>query len=185
MKKFLLIFDLDGTLYTFDNNKETTFTTSRFYTEIKKNAYAFFQQRCGIDESAAIRLYEEIKRDFKGEVSIGVEARLKINRYEFFKATWNINPATMFQQRNLAPLLSSLDAEIRKPNPQAFQNVCTALGKRTEETISIGDQVATDILPAKLLGMKTILVGTSASEADRCISRLEELPQAILELKND
>ena len=219
MKISLLIFDLDGTLYSFDNAQETTFTTSRFYTEIKKNAYAFFQQRYGIEESAARQLYEEIKRDFKGEVSIGVEARLKIDRYEFFKATWNIDPQTMLQQRDLTPLLSSLDTEIairtaaprvwaeqvldylnlsaytsrlftgepdiRKPNPQVFQNVCTALGKRTEETISIGDQVATDILPAKSLGMKTILMGASAPEADRCIKSLEELPQAIQELKND
>src|SRR3989344_9433718 len=53
MKISLLIFDLDGTLYSFDNAQETTFTTSRFYTEIKKNAYAFFQQRYGIEESAA------------------------------------------------------------------------------------------------------------------------------------
>lgn len=212
--KPLTIFDLDGTLYVFDS---VNFTSSGFYATIKKNAYEFLQKRLEIDLERAKRVYETIKQDFNGEVSLGLEARYGIDRYEWFGYTWNLNPRDFLKQENKKPLFDSLDAKIailtaaprvwasrvldylglaeyqgvlftgepdlRKPNPEAFKQVCDSVGIPPEKSISIGDQVASDILPAKALGMKTILVRSYSDDADYCIDFLEELPELLRRAK--
>ncbi len=63
----------------------------------------------------------------------------------------------------------------RKPSPLAFQTVLSALGAKPENSLSVGDQIRTDILPAKSLGMRTVLVGSKGGEADYCIESIGEL----------
>ena len=209
--KPLIIFDLDGTLYVFDNSNSVNFTSSKFYETIKNNAYRFLQKRLNTDLEGAKETYETIKRDFDGEVSLGLEERFGIDRYKWFEATWNLDPKDFIKQENRRTLVDSLGAEVsiltaaprvwasraldylglseyqgmlftcepnlRKPNPIAFKQICDKVGIPPERTISIGDQVASDILPAKSLGMRTILVRAQSSEADYCIDSLDELPE--------
>jgi len=208
--KPLIIFDLDGTLYVFDDSNSVNFISSRFYAAIKNNAYNFLQKRLGTDLKRAKGIYETIKQEFDGEVSLGLETRYRIDRYEWFESTWNLNPGDFLKPENKKSLFDSLDAEIailtaapkvwasraldylglaeyqnrlftgepdlRKPNPEVFKQICDSIGIPLENSVSIGDQVASDILPAKSLGMRTILVRSYSVEADYCIDSLERLP---------
>ena len=59
------------------------------------------------------------------------------------------------------PLIFTGEGDVRKPNPQQFIQVCQALDVEAKNVCSIGDQEESDIIPAKKLGMKTVIVGKS------------------------
>lgn len=48
---------------------------------------------------------------------------------------------------------------LRKPNPLIFQKIVDDSGLAPEQFISVGDQEYSDIIPAKSLGMKAVLIG--------------------------
>lgn len=50
------------------------------------------------------------------------------------------------------------DFEITKPDPRYFEQMIQRIGVSTEECIMVGDRIDNDIVPAKQLGMKTILI---------------------------
>jgi FMN phosphatase YigB (HAD superfamily) len=213
----LIILDLDGTLYNFDGDDSVNFSSSRFYREIKERGYRFLMKKLSKNRKEAEKVYEDIKKEFAGEVSIGLEAKFGIDRYEWFKNTWNLNPADFIEQKDLLPLVKSLDGTIailtaaprvwadsvlrylnlseyipnlftgepnvRKPNPLAFRRVCDYFYVSPNECVSVGDQIHSDILPAKVLGMKTVLVRAKSSETDYSIDRLEELPKILRMIK--
>lgn len=52
----------------------------------------------------------------------------------------------------------SEDIGVSKPDPRFFGNILEKLGVHARETIMIGDRLDNDIIPAKKLGMKAILV---------------------------
>lgn len=52
----------------------------------------------------------------------------------------------------------SEDIGISKPDPRFFENILKKLGVHAREAIMIGDRLDNDIIPAKKLGMKAILV---------------------------
>jgi HAD superfamily hydrolase (TIGR01509 family) len=76
-----------------------------------------------------------------------------------------------------------------KPDPAFFMHILKKLGISAQEAIMVGDRLDNDIIPAKKLGIKTILVkvGTYAileprnpgEIADRVITSLDELPRAV------
>jgi len=205
----LFIFDLDGTLYKFDNGNSSRFTDSKFYSDIKKKVYSFFVQRLSISEEQAIAEYERIKELYKGEVSLGVEKEFGIDRYEYFANTWNLNPADYLDKRLFrkqflkisglcailtgAPgvwanrVLNYLDIsdyfngnvftgepDLRKPNPEVFRQIADKFGISYGNCYSIGDQEQTDIVPAKSIGMKTVIIGKSRF-ADYEFDSIEEV----------
>lgn len=59
-----------------------------------------------------------------------------------------------------------------KPNPKVMREFLTSKGIKPEEAVMIGDRPLTDILAGKLLGCKTILVGS--------INPSENLPTKIV-----
>lgn len=211
--KPLIILDMDGTLYKFDNGNSKTFGSSTFYQRVKENAYSFLSRRLSLSKPEAIRIFEEIRKEFKGEISLGLEKKFGITRYEYFGKSWDLNPGEFLQKKDLSSLVQSLEGEVavltaaprvwaervleylniikyisalftgepdlRKPNPQAFKQVCDTFGIPPTNAISVGDQIESDILPAKVIGMKTILVGDNSSNADYCIKNIEELPDLI------
>ncbi|MDO8460413.1 MAG: HAD family hydrolase [Nanoarchaeota archaeon] len=215
--KPLIILDLDGTLYNFDNSNSVNFTFSKFYDEIKKKVYTFLSRKLGVGEDNAREIYESIKTEFNGEVSLGLEAKFCIDRYEFFGETWSLDPSRFIEKANRLPLIKSLDGEIvfltsaprvwasevlkyldlndyqerlftgepnlRKPDPKIFLQICDRIDIPPQRSISVGDQVHSDILPAKSVGMKTVLVRGNSTEADYCINSVDELPELIRRIR--
>lgn len=55
-------------------------------------------------------------------------------------------------------IVSSTEIKIKKPNPEIFQLALSKANINASEAIYIGDRVDNDMIPAKLLGMKTIRV---------------------------
>ncbi len=50
------------------------------------------------------------------------------------------------------------DFAITKPDPRYFEQIAHRFGARPEECVMVGDRIDKDVIPAKQLGMKTILV---------------------------
>ena len=69
-----------------------------------------------------------------------------------------------------------------KPQPSAYQRICQMLGCLPEECVLVEDNVR-NLLPAKALGMVTILVGENGVQAgggiDYVISRVEEIGEVL------
>ena len=51
------------------------------------------------------------------------------------------------------------EPDIRKPNPEVFRQIMNKVGSVASQTVSIGDQDFSDIVPAKQLGMRTVRIG--------------------------
>lgn len=91
-KPTAIILDLDGTLYPF---KGTTggFSESRFYAELKQSITAFIAAKLCVCDEAAVQIVADVDKRFSGELSIGFERTFGIDRYEYYAATWDKNPA--------------------------------------------------------------------------------------------
>jgi HAD superfamily hydrolase (TIGR01549 family) len=68
---------------------------------------------------------------------------------------------------------------VRKPDPRAFTSAAAALGVAPAECIMVGDRIDNDIIPAKALGMATILFRTGRHRRQRPRSAAET-PDAIV-----
>jgi len=94
-----IIFDMDGTLYSFDQRNESQFTSSDFGKQIYANCVQFFQQRFSIDTASAEEVYSDLSKRYNGEVSLAVEQEFGIDRSEYFAFTWNLQVEN-FVRRN-------------------------------------------------------------------------------------
>lgn len=76
--------------------------------------------------------------------------------------------------------LTQDDFSITKPDPNYYIQICEAIGVETKECIMVGDRIDNDIIPAKQLGMRTILIRVGLHKYQQ--PRLpRELPDAELE----
>ncbi|MFQ5758370.1 MAG: HAD family hydrolase [Candidatus Bathyarchaeia archaeon] len=105
-------------------------------------------------------------------------------------------PPTIFQLLKKFDLIRFFDAIVvsgdvgwRKPSPKIFQGALNALQVAPSEAAFVGDAPYHDIQGAKKMGMKTVLMKKNSVEEnvnkespDKIISRIEELPEALLEL---
>ena len=103
-----IIFDLDGTLYSFNESKD--FYASNLYDRVRTMAIMFLAKKLNVNDVEAQRIYEDIKTKYNGELSIGVEKELNINRYEWRRSTWSIDPRGVLPEisGDLPSLLASL-----------------------------------------------------------------------------
>ena len=71
------------------------------------------------------------------------------------------------------------DFDITKPDPRYLERIATACGVNPAECIMVGDRVDNDIIPAKQVGMKTVLVrwGLHRKQAPRIPG---EVPDEVL-----
>jgi FMN phosphatase YigB (HAD superfamily) len=60
--------------------------------------------------------------------------------------------------RYFAYRLTQDDFDITKPDPRYLERIAAACGVEPKECIMVGDRIDNDIIPAKQIGMKTILV---------------------------
>lgn len=81
---------------------------------------------------------------------------------------------------------------LAKPDSYIFKKIAGEMGFKAEECVSIGDSVHKEILPAKAVGMKTVLIISKTNpvpkeeqqHADFVIESLEELPEVISAIQN-
>jgi HAD superfamily hydrolase (TIGR01509 family) len=219
MKDKYFIFDMDGTLYQFDQGKSSNFTGSKFHSDLKLNIYSFLKQKLNLTPEEAVKEYDRIKEIYLTQVSLGFEKEHSIDRYDFFKNTWIFEPSLYINRNPLLPKLFSIlspriavltaaprvwaeealkylgiyefvkdrlftgEPDLRKPNPQIFVKIAKSFGTNPENVYSIGDQEHSDIIPAKEIGMKTIIVGSKSEHADYQISTINELLSLLEEIK--
>jgi len=80
--------------------------------------------------------------------------------------------------------------EFEKPDPRFFERLVAEAAVAPSEVVYVGDRVDNDILPAKAIGLRTVLVTTGpwgrfhatlpdATEADVIVDSLAEVPDAI------
>ena len=79
---------------------------------------------------------------------------------------------------------SAKDLGHKKPSPLFFQAVAENIGIETSECVMIGDSYEKDIIGAKMVGMKTVLLAKNNEtekfiDADCIINSMRELPQII------
>lgn len=84
------IFDLDGTLYRYKGG--STFATSEFYADIKRNIFTFLETELRVAPEKVQETYDRLKRDYNGHVSLAVEKEFGVDRAAYFAATWSVPP---------------------------------------------------------------------------------------------
>jgi putative hydrolase of the HAD superfamily len=191
------IFDLDGTLYNFDDLQGKVFYQSRFYSRIKENIYLFLEKRLAFSKEEITKELEFADKYYNSEYSLYFENKFNISRYDYFNFCFDLDPEEFIKKNNELPklfeelkgkaliltaapekwakkalnyldILEYLDINIitgepniRKPNPEVFKQALDILKSKPSDTLSIGDQEHSDIIPAKQVGMKTAIIGKS------------------------
>lgn len=199
-----VIFDLDGTLYSFKGSANKTFTSSLFYTDLRIKIADYITLRLGVGKDEAWQSIQDIDKKYIGELSTGFEKDFGIDRYEYYAQTWGGMDAERYVEPNqklresmevfagnallltAAPrvwadkVLQMLDLrdvfgesiitgepDIRKPSEKVFETAKNILGVDYADITSVGDQNFSDIVPAKKLGMKTIIISNVLESADQ------------------
>ena len=78
---------------------------------------------------------------------------------------------------NFAHHFTQDDFSITKPDPRYYEQIASACGVQPEQCIMVGDRIDKDIIPAKQVGMKTILirVGLHKNQQPRTPDELPDL----------
>ena len=94
--KKLIIFDMDGTLYSF---KEGSFAKSKLKKEILKNALIYIKEHLSKSNTEAIYIMKQINKKYGENISLALEKEYGIDRYDYFNKVWNIS-AKKFINKN-------------------------------------------------------------------------------------
>jgi len=73
-------------------------------------------------------------------------------------AAWRFVPLLNQNNVEIDFICTAREAKAVKPNPEIYSAVLNRFRVRAEETMMVGDDPKTDIIPAKMLGMKTVLI---------------------------
>lgn len=92
-------------------------------------------------------------------------------------------------------ILTSVDANSRKPDEKIFQIALNAIGVNPEEAVMVGNRISRDILGGNKTGMKTILfrwneryperANSPQDSPTRTIKSLRDLPKVLQELERE
>ncbi len=89
----LIIFDMDGTLYTFgEESGEQGLFASDFYKEVERRGESFLQKKLSLPKGEASRVRQDIFKQYNGDMSLGLEQEYGIDRYAYFGEVWAIDP---------------------------------------------------------------------------------------------
>lgn len=78
------------------------------------------------------------------------------------------------------PFVSTYEFGALKPDPGPFLKAIEAAGVKPEESVYIGDREETDVLGAKAVGMKTIMVWGESRQADLSLPTIYDLEKVFL-----
>lgn len=85
--KQTLIFDLDGTIYEFENE---TLKNSGLYKAIIRNTQIYLSKQLKKTNQEAQQIFDSILKKYGNSISIGLEKEFKLDRYDYFSFAWNI-----------------------------------------------------------------------------------------------
>lgn len=169
------------------------------------NAMNFYQKRrmeigsgkqvlmeIGYEEAAEIMNECMIKADFtdllKKNFSVIRLLRMLTRKYSTFLITGASKKLALLRLEKLGIESSFFNYLIfsdslngnKKIDGSVFKYYLTISPYNAEEHVYIGDNITSDILPAKSVGMKTILVGDNSHLADYCVKRLTSIKKVLL-----
>ena len=84
-----IIFDMDGTLYKFNNG---SFIGSGVYREMIANTVNYISKQMNITVTESERKLKLIREKYLNEISTGLEKELSLERDAYFNFAWNIDP---------------------------------------------------------------------------------------------
>lgn len=99
-KDYTIIFDMDGTLYSFDNGDSKSFEKSQFYKDLKLNIYTYIDSLNLSNTQNPIDVFNYIFKKYKGEMSIGFATEYNVDVYDYFKKTWYMEPKKYIQKND-------------------------------------------------------------------------------------
>lgn len=88
-KDKLIIFDLDGTLYKM---KGGSFSNSKLHKKISENAIKYIKTKLKISKHEAENILKEVVHEYGENISIALEKKYGLNRYDYFDYVWNVKP---------------------------------------------------------------------------------------------
>jgi len=98
-------------------------------------------------------------------------------------AAWKFKSLLKRNNIEIDYICTAREAQAVKPNPKSFTAVLDKFRIQAQQAMMVGDDIKTDIEPAKKLGLKTVLLcrrgRVECKTADRIISSLSELPDLL------
>lgn len=87
-------------------------------------------------------------------------------------------------------LFTSRELEVSKPNPDFFKQIVNKLKLKPDECIFVGNDYEKDIVPAKAVGLYTVLFSEedksgTFTDADYSIHSMNKLHEVIIKLNNN
>lgn len=204
-----LCFDVDGTLYRnvpavweaiqqkvlFAVMEKTGWDEARTERELlmryeRLGSTTKVLDEIGIDgQTFFSNVFDDI--DLSGAIAVDVRLRELIER---LSQTYRVGivsngSSTAITKKLLAvgltpsqfdPIIATYDIGVPKPDPAPFLKALELARVSPEESVYIGDKEENDVLGAKAVGMRTIMVWGESREADLSIPTIYELEKIFL-----
>ena len=133
----------DYVLYKYINKPDDFNEAKEQYKSKLKNASAGFELTDGIKDFLMI---------FSTRYKIGILGQYGNDFKKFLEETNILQYFTYTETQD--------NFNITKPDPRYFEAILKNSGCKAEESIMVGDRIDKDIIPAKMIGMKTIRIRT-------------------------
>ena len=202
-----LIWDVDGTLYKSDEGLLCSIR-QEVYSRIAdklglalddaKKLFQEYYERLGGATAAVVkmglsrRLITEASEAVDKAEYLHSDERLKHMLKVEFKAYRQLIVTNTSREGTLRALeilgidvkifeamITADDVEHSKPHPEAFVKALGLTNVPAQAHTSIGDREAVDIVPAKRLGMRTMMVGGESKLAGYSVPTVYEVPEAL------
>jgi putative hydrolase of the HAD superfamily len=172
---------------------DTFWTDEDRTSQVWVGMYSLLCSRLGIEDEAeaiAARVYQEFGDPERWEVYPDVRPAFRRLRKRGLKlgliSNWDNRLAGLVEglglSADLETVVSSADVALHKPDPRIFELACTRLGVEPAEAAHVGDHHYADIVGARAVGMRPVLIDRhSASAAWRpgFVVSLDDLERAL------
>src|SRR3989339_1388949 len=104
--KSIIIFDLDGTLY---HLRGGSYDRSPLKRNVFKNVQKYIATKLSKNQLEAKQILKNIHTEYNEQISIGLEEKYGIDRYDYFNTVWDIPPGDIVKgEHNLRKTLLTL-----------------------------------------------------------------------------
>lgn len=202
-----ILWDVDGTLYKYTSQYMKEMKREIYETFSKKlgitlqRAKTIFERELKIlgagtevflkhnlDPSLAMEAINRVdkKRVLKRDPSLLNMLKNTLKNYDHIIVTGTtrkdaVNTLKILGiPKNIFSIIITLDdVALPKPRPEPYLKTLQFTKDRPERHVAVGDSEKRDIIPAKNLGMKTVIVGKKSKIADYSIDSIYDLPKLL------